>query len=212
MRPFSAITSLWIIAVEALVSFTGGLNMSHSRKHPKALVHPPDSKDLKHLLKKYSGAATNVNVTTDDMAKVVSTLHFAAQFEHCKEELGGIELFREKINKHDLVGYVEQGPFFFLFFLDATCVRWPNDADPDKLPPYQLEILRETPYLDKLQEKESAGEVLFDTGEDGRKVGLEPGLFIDTSGRVFVMRPPPRFNLELVVPGNPGDVPLNYKC
>ncbi|HZL85460.1 MAG TPA: hypothetical protein VFD07_08800, partial [Candidatus Krumholzibacteria bacterium] len=163
------------------------------------------------LLEKYAGLET-ANVTTADMVKVVSTLHFAAQLEHCKEELGSIELFHEKIKRHDLVGYVVQGPFLFLFFRDATCVRWPNVAHPEKLPSYQLEILRETPYLDTLQEKEDAGEVLFDTGEDGKKLGLEPGLFIDTSGKVFVMRPPPKFDIELVVPGNPGDVPLNYKC
>lgn len=185
--------------------------MSHSRKHPKALVRPPSSADLKKLLEKYIGPAT-ANVTTADMAKVVDTLHFDKQFEHCKEELGEIKLFTDKINKHHFVGYVEHGPFRFIFFRPATCVRWPNDADPDTLPPYQLGIYREAPYLQELRKRASAGEVLFDTEADGESLGLEPGLFIDTDGKVTVMRPPAKYDLELVVPGNPGDVPLNYKC
>ena len=185
----------------------------HASKHSKALVHPPSSEDLKKLLDKYSGPGpAAATVAKNDMVKIVNTLHFDKQFEHCKEELGEIEPFTDKINKHHLVGYVQIGPFRFIFFRPATCVRWPNDADPDTLPPYLLGIYRDGPYQKELRRRARAGEVRFDTGADGKALGLEPGLFIDKDGKVTVMRPPAKYDLELVVPGNPGDVPLNYKC
>ena len=193
--------------------------MSEKEKKKRTLKHLTgvDSQINLGWQKLVGHASLEHEENATDEETVLENLQFSLQLKHCVGEIGKLDKFKN-VTEENVKGFFDQHPFRFIFFKNppkemvSTCVRWPVVAhgtthghEEKALPSYKLEIHPKQSYF----ERKSGVRLAFDADTES---GLAEGMFITEDGTVIVMRPGPGDNIELVVPGNPGDMPLNYKC